>query len=353
MSPSVVSRLSALLVAASAAGCDKTSLSNDLYAQARAAIHKGRSGVAANALRRALAYDPRDERARRALAALYIDAQRYQDALATLGATSDAAADEYVENLRVRAETGMRWLERATERARALHQRGALEPGTQTEIVTAVTRALARNEEAPLFEDLPPTWRREVIAKLLTADETDAAARLTVGLPKGDERDALRELVFERAQSEARLSPELLRALTEDPRSARSYRARLEALLVLGDVAAAHHLELQRPKLDEDAKVEWQLRWARHFASRSEWLSVLDHTRSEGGSPIDRATRHALRCSALLRLDRPLAARREIRHWLASPDIARHWHRALTVEELRHHQSELQELRWEVVPFEH
>jgi hypothetical protein len=334
-------------------GCAKQRLSQRLHRQAQEAMHEGRIDDADAALERALRYDPGDPIALERLLALRLEHGR-SDAAAALAARAPQVRSVRLANLILRAEvrgsSPRSWISRAA----ALARRGSLAADTERELLDVLGDAVqAAHDPSFLRElDLPERWTAQVVQRLVANGELASAAALvlqaTPSPPSMHVLAAAKHGLLERLLAEGWLLEEdLLGRLTLSPHTPLEYLGRLELLLRSDREPEAARLEPPPALLETEWIVEWDLRWARHFARRGDWYGVLARTERRGRSPHGEATRHALRCAAHLGRSNLRSARAELFAWLGRPEAASRWGETLLLPELAPHASALAALRSE------
>jgi hypothetical protein len=346
-----------MALVALACACERASLSERLHSEAELATREGRLEEAAGSLERALRFDPADRVALERLVALKLrrgdPAGAWQLAHSETALRSGSVA---LRNAGVSAGLRAGQARDALDEARELERSGKLAPEVERELLDALVADACGS--APLLasvEDLPVRWLTSSFERVSESCELERCSAIWLARPALEQASpvgrALKQTLLARAYREDfALGQEALQRLTRSPQTGLEYLGRLEYALRAGDEAEAARLDPAPSALVPPYAVAWQLRLARLATRRGDWYGVLERTQGPAYDDArDEARRQALRCHAQLRLEQRRAAREQLASWLALPGAAQFWSTALLVPELRSAESELSELRSEVL----
>ena len=330
--------------------CNRAGLSTRLREEAEAHLTQGRLPEAESALRRALDYDPNDQRALERLLQIQLRqghherATRWLSLIAEQPVPRSATLDNLA--LRVRIRTGQ--LERGVTEAAKLRETGRLRPETEQDLIIELVRgALAPNARGALADPaLPETWFLSAVERLIDEQQWGRAATLLMGRAASPAVSKRRSLLLERLREIGwAVDDAVLEPLTANPTEPLSYLGRLELCLRSGREVEALRLDPPAELLSSELSSAWNLRWARYFAQHSDWYGALARSELPATPARIEARRRALRTLAQMRRADDRAARAELDAWLSLPDIAAYWGEALMTPELASYRDALTELR--------
>jgi hypothetical protein len=337
--------------------CERGSLSERLHREAELATQEGRLDEAAAALERALRFDPADRVALEQLVVLQLRRGDAHSAFAlTRGEAGSRASSVSLRNAGVTAAVRSGQLRVALDDGCELAQSGKLAPGVERELLDALVAEA--NAPAPLlgsYERLPPRWLAASFERVLEQGDLERSAAILLARPALEQsspvgRALKQQLLAQAFRQDFALSQEALQRLTRSPETAVEYLGRLEYALRAGDDAEVARLEPAQGALVPPYAAAYRLRLARLAARRGDWYGVLESTQGAAcDDAVDEARRQALRCWAQLKLGERRAARAQLATWLAQPAASQTWSAALRVPELTNAESELTELRSELL----
>lgn len=338
-------------------GCNRAGFSDQLHLDAEVASREGRLPEAAATLERALRFDPADEVALERLVVLRLrmDEPAQALALATSGAGLRVRSWS-LRNARVVAALRASGVADGLSEAKSLRAVAGLSQDTERQLVDALVEdALRASPTLPPSAQLPEPWLRAVGERLLQSADVEHGARFVLARPERERTGvvglALKELLLQRVYREDfAITTETLDKLTQAPKSALEYVARLEYARRRGDDAEAARLDPSADVLTSPYAAAWRLGLARLAARRGDWHDVLERTQGDPDSHArNEARRRALRCVAQLELGERSSARAQLEAWLAEPAAAQAWSVALLLPELGAGAGKLVELRRDLV----
>jgi hypothetical protein len=330
--------------------CDRPSLSTRLHDEAEAHLAQGRLPEAEGALRRALDYDPNDQRSLERLLEILLRQGRPEQAARWLSLVAEQPAPRTValDNLALRVRLRIWQLDRGVAEATTLRETGRLRPETEQDLVSELVRAdLEQDARGALSNPaLPEPWFLSAVERLIDEKRWARAATLLLSRAASPAVSKRRSLLLERLREiDWATDDAVLEPLTANPTEPLSYLGRLEFCLRSGRELEALRLDPPPGLFSKELTSAWNLRWARYFAQRSDWYGVL--TRSELAATPARieAQRRALRTLAQLQRTDRRAALAELEAWLSQADAAAYWGEALMMPELTSYRYALTELR--------
>src|SRR5688572_18518512 len=165
--------------------CDRPGLSTRLREEAEAHLAQGRLPEAESALRRALDYDPNDERSLERLLEILLRQGHHERATRWLSLVAEQPAPRSValDNLALRVRLRTWQLERGVTEAATLRQAGRLSPETEQDLISELVRGeLEPNARGALSDPaLPEPWFLSAVERMIEQKHWAQAATLLVG----------------------------------------------------------------------------------------------------------------------------------------------------------------------------
>jgi|SRR5688572_5062249 len=337
-----------LLVAPLAMACERHGYSERLRSEATEHQRAGRVEAEQEALTRALDFEPADRLALEALLRSCVKHGCPRREARVFSAVAEQPGLTTLDNLALRLRLRGDCLDCGLDTARSLFESGRLEPDAQRELVAALVRQTGTPDR--LAEPkLPEAWFVAATEALIENLDWDRVSLLLAARPRSEATLALRRTALERLRGRSfGASDAALERLSASPSDLPSYFARLEWLLRTGREGEALRLEVPESLRSGESWPEWELRWARHYLSRSDWNAVLGWTEHPARGAREEARRQAYRTVAWLsRRDRK-AARAQLREWQRDGDAIAFWQSTLFLPELVGHRDSLLLLREEL-----